>query len=219
VHRGWGTYWRNGDKRIPGLGQVLAQAVVTARAGGGRAVNVTGAGIAVDQWTKFDTDAKGFAASRTNPLYFRRSDRYGNGVVIGDVLSLSKERKYAQWGSRRADDLILYDVVQYLDNRVKLNPNYPWGSTKDDPTSQGTAQKVDDEIAALFAQYPLTLLSGPRGTGWDWRFDNIINGADGPEPVFLLGTDPAKVGRIFYVKIGQVAGRFTVVGAQAAQEV
>lgn len=218
-HAGWGKATRNVDKRIPGLGQVLAQAIVTARAGGGRLVNVTGAGQAIDRWVAFDTDGKGWADGRTNPLYFRRNDRYGDGVVIGDVLSLSKARRYAQWGSRRADDLIIGDVLEYLENVVKLSPDFPWGNLKTDDATKKSADKTDDAIVALFSQYPAQLLTGARGIGWDWRFEDIIQGTDGPEPIFLLGTDPARVGRIFYVRVGQVAGRFTVTGTQAAQGV
>ena len=225
MHAGWGKSVRNSSKRIPGIAQVLGQAVVAARFFGGRGVNTTGANQAVDMWTEFDpvseTQREAFADARTNPLYMV-NNRYQRGVVIGDVLALyNTDARYAQWGSRRGDDLILSDVIAYLENRVALNGEYLFGpkvAGVNAPISVATLSKIDGEITRLFAEYPPTLLTGGRGVGWDW-FGDVQNGVDGPEPIFLLGTDIAKVGRIFKVKIGRVEGRFTVLSTQVAEEV
>lgn len=221
LHAGWGKNLRNPKKRIPGLGQVLAQAVLGSRTPQGRSANLTGANQAIDRWIEFDTytqsELEAFAAARTNPMY-RVANNYQTGVIVADVLSLSKEPRYSQWGSRRGDDQILYDIVSYLNNRVKLSKNFPFGlkvSGINAPISLDSLSRIDGDIVRLMAEYPVSLLSGGRGTGWDWAGD-IVNGVDGPEPVFKLGTDVAKVGRILTVLIGEVQGRFTVQSVEEA---
>ena len=71
-------------------------------------------------------------------------------------------------------------------------------------------------IRMLFQDYPATLLSGGRGTGWDWAADGV-NSTDGFEPRFKLGTAPAGVARIIYLLIGRVDGRFVATQVNPAQ--
>lgn len=223
LHRGWGKWFRNPAKSIPGIAQVMAGAVIAARSGGGLLVNATGANLAEDRWVDFEPvsrgDREGFAAARTNPLY-RKSSRYLSGVVVADVLSLSTDPAYAQWGSRRAVDLVVSDVLAYLNDRVLLNVvGYPFAATTQPgaaDVNQSTFNQIDADVASLFSQYPAGLLAGGRGVGWDWAAEGVRNGLEGPEPVFLLGVAPAKAARIIYVKIGVVEGRFVASSAPAA---
>ncbi|HXF03775.1 MAG TPA: hypothetical protein VNJ87_00150, partial [Candidatus Macondimonas sp.] len=164
-------------------------------------------------------EREGFAAARTNPLY-RKSSRYLNGVVVADVLSLSTDPAYAQWGSRRAVDLVVSDVLAYLNDRVLLNVvGYPFAATTQPgaaDVNQSTFNQIDADVTSLFGQYPAGLLAGGRGVGWDWAAEGVRNGLEGPEPVFLLGVAPAKAARVIYVKIGVVEGRFVASSAPAA---
>lgn len=223
TYRGWGLRVENSladpvatqiDKRTPGLPVVLAQAVRGARNGNGRAYNQVGAGEIVDGWVSFDGVTPGdkelYAQARVNPLYFEEFEGQ-KGVVIGDVLTLADDGRYNQFPAKRVDDLIFSDIEAYLNNRVKLKDGYLWGTTKEADLSVSTAAQIDADIVRLFVQYPNTLLSGGRGVGWEWQFHDLINGTDGPEPVFKLGTAPAQIGRIFTVLVGRVEGRFGVI--------
>jgi hypothetical protein len=211
VTRGWGRWFRNSAKWIPGLAQVLAKAVLAGRRTGG-SVNLTGANEAEDRWLDFETvnptEREGFAAARCNPLY-RVANRYQTGVIVGDVLTLASGR-YSQWGVRRADNLIVTDILEYLDSAVKLRAEYPFGlktGLVHSPITLSTFNTIDRDITSLFDSYPATLLSGGRGAGWDWAADGV-NTVDGFEPRFKLGTAPAGVARIIYLLIGRVDGRF-----------
>jgi hypothetical protein len=200
---------------------VLAGIVLGARNGGGRQYNDISANEPFSGWVSFDGVSSGeaelYAQARVNPLIFK-TVAGEPGVVIGDVLSLANDGRYNQWLVRRVDDLIYQTIEDYLNNFVKLSANYLWGNFKTDALTISTAAKVDGDVSRIFASLPPSLLTGPRGTGWEWRFEDIIEGTDGPEPVFLLGTAPAQVGRIFYVKVGRVEGRFSVSAVEAGNE-
>jgi hypothetical protein len=222
VFAGWGKTTRYPSKKISGLGQVLAQMVVSARREGGKAVNTIGANEAIDIWQEFDllTPAarEGYASTRVNPLY-KKVNRYQNGVVVGDVQSLSSDPRYSQIGHISGEDLVVNDITDWLDANATANNNFvyqPKVGGVNTGLTLDSLSRIDSNIAALLSlEYPKTLFGKTRGQsgGWDWRGD-VQTDSDGTNPVFWLGLDIAGVGRIATVKIGQVAGRFAVISAQ-----
>ncbi len=218
VSSGWGAWWRNKNKRLPGLVQVLAQAVISARPDGNRSYNKVGANIAVKGWSSFDSNVKkeGFAAANVNPLFYV-SDKRRKGVIIRDVLSQSLDPRYRQWSTKRAQNMIVADVTSFLETDVLLRDEYLFGNKVagvNADISVDSFARADAQIEEIFAQYPASLLTGKRGKGWDWRGD-VINGTDGPEPVFYLGLSIGKVARIIWLRIGKVEGRFVAVEVEA----
>lgn len=219
VFTGWGKPARYPTKRIPGLGQVLAQMIVGARRGAGLSVNDIGANEATDVWVEFDplleSDRQAFSNARANPLRFKQN-RYQNGVVVGDVQSLSTDPRYDQIGKTAGEDLIADDVIDWLEANVLLNNDYPIHAKANGQNTDLTIaslNSIDARILeVLTTRYPATLIDRARGVGWDWRGD-ITTGSN-PEWVFWLGLDVAGVGRVAYVKIGQVPGRFAILDRQ-----
>jgi hypothetical protein len=219
VHSGWGTWWRNKTKRIPGLPQVLAHAALGARENFGLAVNKTNARRAENRWFTFDknVDLPGFAAVRVNPMW-KISNRTQKGVVINDVLSLSLNPDYEQWTSGRTVNMVVGDILEFLKANVEANDNYLFGNKiggVNADVSVDSLNKIDGLVADLFTRYPKTLLTGDRKVGWEWRGD-VLNGATSPEPVFYLGVSPAKVARIIWLRYGKVAGRFEAAAVTVA---
>jgi hypothetical protein len=219
VFSGWGVRLRNSQKRVPGLPQVLAMATLAAQTGdaAGRSVNLTGANVPDGGWLSFDAvteaDRSSYATPRCNPLYSTSSTT--TRVVVGDVLTL-EEGRYSQWGVRRADNLILRDVLDFLNNVVNLRPEYPFARKVNNlnvALTLNTFAKIKQQITALFESYPATLLGGAEGIGWAWAADGV-NTQDGFDPQFKLGTEPAGVARRMQLLIGQVGGRFAVVATE-----
>ncbi|NJK43713.1 MAG: hypothetical protein HC933_05020 [Pleurocapsa sp. SU_196_0] len=216
---GWGKPARYPTKRIPGIGQVLAMMIVGARRAAGLSVNDIGANEAVDAWVEFDplleSDRQAFSNARVNPLR-TKANRYQNGVVLGDVQSLSTDPRYDQIGKTAGEDLIVQDIVEWLEANVLLNQDYPIQAKvagQNTDLTNASLSSIDLRIVELMTtRYPVTLFDRARGVGWDWRGD--ITTASSPDWVFGLGLDIAGVGRIAYVKVGRVQGRFAVIDRQ-----
>jgi hypothetical protein len=222
---GWGWRYRNNRKRIPGVGQVAGLASLI---GAQKSPNMVGANIAVDGWVSpgqnnagdfippFDvpskTDREAFAQARVNPLRWITGKR--NGVIVGDVLSLSSDDRYSQWGMWRGENFIVRDVISYLENEVLLNPDYPFvlkdANGIEAGISLSTFAKVKAKIANLMKQYPSGLLpSSVEGEGWSWAGQtNPISG--GFEVLFTLGLDIAGVPRVIRLRSDQVSARVAV---------
>lgn len=216
VCMGWGTMAFNATKRIPGLCMVIAKILEAFNNTG--SVNLTGSNEPVAKFTTFDTFTRteriALAAKRVNPVYYVKN-RNQNGVIVGDVLTLYKtDKRYAQIGSRRADDYILDIITSWLNANAKQRNGYVFAPKPASGAIEGVNQdslvRIDGFIAGLFLKLPKSLLSGGRGRGWQWQGDVENVGSNVGEPFFLLGTDPAGVGRIFTVRYGRVEGRFGV---------
>jgi hypothetical protein len=221
---GWGYWKTNPYKRIPGLGQAMGLAL---RIGRERSLNFTGANIAVSGWQaaqdpvtgstppSFDppTELDGFADAYTNPIYEIPAGEGRTGVVVMDVLSHSRDVRYAQWGYWRAECAVVRDVMNYL-KRIILNPEYPFGKKSvagvQAAITKSTFDKIKSEIKSLIAQYPPGLLQDTaEGLGWGWSSDGS-NTTTGFKPKFTLGLNFAGVAREIEFEVGAVPGQVAV---------
>jgi hypothetical protein len=214
VFKGAGQRSNATTRRLSLIGGVTSQAALSWLQTKG-SVNLTGANEEITGWLYADglseDDKKKYAKARVNPIYMRDSSSVGSGVVIGDVLTLDKTNTYQQWGMVVAMDMVVQDIVDWIDFHVRLKNAYPFARKVNgqiSPISQDSLNRIAGQISDLFDKYPNTLLAGGKGIGWDWDGDTVEEAGE-TMPFFRLGLLFAGVARRIIIEIGRVEGRFS----------
>ncbi len=210
---GWGIWYKNPKKRIPGLGVALGMAVKAGREIG---INHVGANLPVAGFNSFDPPAEldGFADAYCNPIYMLPEGEGRVGVVVMDVQSHNtSDPRYAQWGMWWAECNIVRDIQNYL-KRTILNPEYPYGrknaSGVNADISLSTFEAIRLAVSSYMSQIPVGVLdSRDEGEGWSWGSDGS-NTATGFKPKYTLGLIVAGVAREIEFEVGEVAGQVNV---------